>query len=355
VKVSRVGKHVLVGISTVALIGFSIIAWREYKSQETQEITENVLSYTITPMLNNRINLIDNILYDEIWLSDEQLIINRLIEDISADYRVEIEADKGSEIDAVIDHYLLLEGIYGNEEMLLYTRVDPIYTKIINGGERIWFREKQSYDLNEYKVFLLDVYNNIEINASNKLKAVWNITGTITKDGESLPIEKTMHLLIPIDYEVMQLEKIGFEPTSESLTTTNLVVLPKDYTYYYYYLSFAIVALIVLVMILIFAKVPKKSNYQMNCERIFKIYGERLARLYVPMTNDFANLVYVSGVEDLMKISDEIRQPVFYYKIDEMEEKKIEYYVFDETRIYYFVMFEEMDNTIDSFVEKNSK
>ena len=50
-------------------------------------------------------------------------------------------------------------------------------------------------------------------------------------------------------------------------------------------------------------------------------------------------MISIDKIEDMVKIADEIGQTVFYYKVDDEAERKIEFYVFDEGRIYYMVLF----------------
>ena len=53
----------------------------------------------------------------------------------------------------------------------------------------------------------------------------------------------------------------------------------------------------------------------------------------------FDDIFSIDKIEDMVKIADEIGQTVFYYKADDEAERKIEFYVFDEGRIYYMVLF----------------
>ena len=151
------------------------------------------------------------------------------------------------------------------------------------------------------------------------------------------------------------MQKIGFEPYEEVVSNSKIVITNKVGVMCYVYLFLAIVLLTVAGVIAKFFKPSKiKSKYDIELSKIDKAYGERLARLFEPMTNHYSNLIRVSGVDDLIKISDEIRQPVFYFQVDKDDEKKIEYFVFDETRIYYYVMMDEVMISLDKFMEKQT-
>ena len=46
----------------------------------------------------------------------------------------------------------------------------------------------------------------------------------------------------------------------------------------------------------------------------------------------------------MVKIADEVGRPVFYYKVNTQMERKIEFYVFDNSRTYYMVIFGEIES-----------
>ena len=57
--------------------------------------------------------------------------------------------------------------------------------------------------------------------------------------------------------------------------------------------------------------------------------------------------INVNSFEDMVKIADEVGQPVFYYKVDDGIERRIEFFVFDNTRIYYLVIFGDIKASTD--------
>ena len=82
--------------------------------------------------------------------------------------------------------------------------------------------------------------------------------------------------------------------------------------------------------------------FEKSTAAIFKEYSERLAGLEHTIQYQFADVINVRSIEDMVKIADEVGQPVFYYKVDSSTERKIEFFVFDNSRTYYMVIFGEI-------------
>ena len=83
----------------------------------------------------------------------------------------------------------------------------------------------------------------------------------------------------------------------------------------------------------------KEDAYSQKVANIFKEYGNRLAGLTEALFYQSSVMISIDKIEDMVKIADEIGQTVFYYQADDEAERKIEFYVFDEGRIYYMVLF----------------
>ena len=83
----------------------------------------------------------------------------------------------------------------------------------------------------------------------------------------------------------------------------------------------------------------REDAYSQKVADIFKEYGNRLAGLSETLFYQSSVMISIDKVEDMVKIADEIGQTVFYYQADDEAERKIEFYVFDEGRIYYLVLF----------------
>jgi hypothetical protein len=82
----------------------------------------------------------------------------------------------------------------------------------------------------------------------------------------------------------------------------------------------------------------KEDAYTQKVANIFKGYGIRLAGLSEALFYQSSVLISIDKMEDMVKIADEIGQTVFYFRVDDEAERKIEFYVFDEGRIDYMVL-----------------
>lgn len=343
-------------IIIISIVGIFITAFFVVNSLrlQTEEFSIEVLSYSIRPSVSNFFHLMDNDIYEDRILSGDQLVVNSLINNLNTIFTIDIMS-KGSEIDLNIEHVLKLEAYYSDYPEPLFQKKELIYKDHINGENLASFFKWSGYNLDGYKSFLEDSYTVTGVNTSEELKAIWRIKGTISGNNKVAHIDETMVLKLPISEGVIQIEKVNFETINESLTEKMQVEQPKPKGKLFLLISVMILCIAGLVVVVMLKTKPKKSDYELEKMKIFKLYGERLVKLYEPMTNNHSNPIHVSGVDDLVKISDEIRQPVFYFEVADDDEKKIEYYVFDETRIYYKVMFDVVNVDFDNFIKENTE
>ncbi|NMA95954.1 MAG: DUF5305 domain-containing protein, partial [Clostridiales bacterium] len=111
------------------------------------------------------------------------------------------------------------------------------------------------------------------------------------------------------------------------------------------------IGVIILAALLYFTKKaevqPDPDEFQRQIDAIFKEYSERLAGLEHTISYQLSENITINNIEDMVKIADEVGQPVFYYKVDSSIERKIEFFVFDNIRTYYMVIFGELEPDIE--------
>jgi hypothetical protein len=153
-------------------------------------------------------------------------------------------------------------------------------------------------------------------------------------------------LVIPM---IENLLVISGNPTTENIIKVKVATPPPALTYIPWILACGVATLLMLVLAAILAmrgnQPDSQSRFTALTAKIFKQYGERLVRLENPLPCQQLATISIDGIKEMIKIADEISQPVFYYKVDAVEEKKLEFYVFDSGRIYYMVLFGVMGKT----------
>jgi hypothetical protein len=105
---------------------------------------------------------------------------------------------------------------------------------------------------------------------------------------------------------------------------------------------FSLILIAGLILVYRMEEAEEVDPYDKAIAAIFKEYGERMAGMEHAISYLLTDVIHVNCIEDMVKIADEVGQPVFYYKADKKSERKIEFYVFDNNRIYYMVMFGEV-------------
>ncbi|MCH4890306.1 hypothetical protein EZV73_22175 [Acidaminobacter sp. JC074] len=346
-KVSKI-KIVIAIVLLIVMAASGWMAYKNYNVTVTETIDQPVFNYQILPQVKSTFYLLENSMYEEKTLDDSRLIINKFVNNMNSNFKLDIITDEQTESTFVLDHYILMEGIFGEEDEILFHKTESISQNELNNQIEV----KEFYQLNKYKIMLDAIMEEAEVFARTSFKLVYHLKGEIKRDDYIIPIDHQMALIVPIDQSVFKVVTENFEPLDQTITEEKVVESTKTGFLFYVFLLVALAALIGIIISLKLTIKKRNTHYDQELVKIDKAYGERLARLYEPMTNRYANLIRVTGVDDLIKISDEIRQPVFYYQIDTKEEKKTEYFVFDETRIYYFMMMAESTITLDNFIKK---
>lgn len=213
-------------------------------------------------------------------------------------------------------------------------------TKITSDGSTDGLTQQVDMDINEYAKFAKSIYDKTQVQTTNELNLVFKVKATTQGPVEDTVDNSSVQLVIPM---IENLLIISGNPTTEN-NLQMMVAPPLPVPNYFLWLIVCGVA--ALLMLALAALLAMKGNQPDNQSRfaaltakIFKQYGERLVRLENPLPYQQLATISIDGIKEMIKIADEISQPVFYFTVDTVEEKKIEFYVFDSGRIYYMVLF----------------
>ncbi|MDF2538542.1 MAG: hypothetical protein K0S76_1563 [Herbinix sp.] len=231
-----------------------------------------------------------------------------------------------------------------DEDKILWNKREEVITASKNetNVKELDIKDTIKIDFIEYASFVKSIYQDLYINASSEL--IIDMVGTITilYDGNTVTKEFSPQLRIPLDknaFEITSLNNINAvdsiekEMVDKSIRTNTLIALAS--------------CTVVLISLLLFMLFRTKQKTELDpfdklVSGIFKEYGNRLAQLKNSIPYQASMVITVTSIKDMVKIADEIGQPVFYYKVNEIDERKIEFYVFNDTRLYYMVLFGSM-------------
>lgn len=343
---------VIAAFLIISFIGLAQVVRMAYYPPMVSQ-AQPVLSYSIEAPLTTKLNLLPNSMYAKPYRSEGELVIRELVKSVDSGIQFKIQADETAAISGSLTALVHLKAVYGEEGETLWDKTFVIKEVPIKATGSFSYEGHFEDTLAASKALLEKAAAESELSPGAVVEIGYRYHGTVSKAGESLNFDGGKMAIVPMTLDVYKTEAISTGKDTDALMKT--VMVPNQYEVasqipYYILSGFGLLAAI-LSFVLIKNK-PEKSDYSKSIDEIFNAYGDRLAKLEEALPNQFANVIHVNDFTDLVKISDEIRQPVFYYKIDETDEQKIEFYVFDETRIYYLVKYEVLKQTMEEFLEQ---
>lgn len=354
VEITKKGKRAITIILSIFFILTCILTFREIVRNEYKENERVILEYSIIPKVDSKVFLKNNDIYNIHYLNDDMSLVSDLISNIESTFNMEIKSNTADSIKANVKASIVLQSYYGEKDEILWTKTKELSNRVVNGDKNLKFSLVNTFSLDEYKTFLLNVFKQTELKPKTVLSVVWDIKGEAESDEKKLPINKVYKINMLISNNIFKIEKIDFKDSSENQTVKEKIKVNKNLIFIFL-LSLVDAGVIILIVLVRKTKIKKeKSNFEKKKEQIFKDYSDRFARLEHSLHNQYSNIINMKDIIDLVRISDEIRQPIFYYEVDEEDEKKIEYFVFDEGRIYYLVNFDKIEDTIIDFIKKNN-
>lgn len=223
-----------------------------------------------------------------------------------------------------------------------YQLVPP--TEIVSDGSSDSLSKQVDMNIQQYFDFAKSVLDKTQVPTSNQLKVIFHVKATVHGPLEDTVDNSAVELDVPMMDNLLVVSGTPTTVNKIEMETVPPVAAPNYTLWLVICGTLALLMMTLTVLLATQGREPDISGrFAKATEKIFKQYGERMVRLENPLPYQQLATIAIDGVAEIIKIADEINQPVFYYRVDTVEEKKIEFYVFDSGRIYYMVIFGDMD------------
>lgn len=194
--------------------------------------------------------------------------------------------------------------------------------------------------LTEYNELISSLAEEYGFYSIYELHIVFNGEFIVEKDGVTESIPFTTSATLNLNDVIYRVNIINDDNIDVTIKQTYKAKKEVDLYSVLIFVGMILVFSSILVYILMKTDAVKEVDiYHNKVATIMREYHSRLAQLSKTLTYQASVMISIEEFEDLIKIADEIGQMVFYYEINEADERKIEFYVFDDARIYYLVMF----------------
>ncbi|QVK21599.1 hypothetical protein KHQ82_04560 [Mycoplasmatota bacterium] len=338
IQLSKKKKVSVITVLSLLILLFGILSILRYFSPKEVETEDSIYDYNFEGALDYYVYLKPNTIYDKHYLESDRLYISELTDFIDVRFNLNYSALEDAEISYNYVIYPSIESstAQNSDDDIIWTKnydnVSSAQEKFV-GNEFIMSNNYKLY-LDDYISFIDEVYKELDINTSNNL--IINFKGNliIEYDGKISSQEFSQRLEIPLKQKIYKIISDENFEISESIIELNIETSRTNIVA----LVVFICSIIMLILSIKFISIKEpKTDREITINKIFNEHSERLVQL-ATLTYDIPKLIVVDDFKDLLKIADEITQPIFYYIKDTNNNKIIEFLVFDNERSYSFIL-----------------
>ncbi len=181
-------------------------------------------------------------------------------------------------------------------------------------------------DLDEINSFITQVEEETNIRSDQYLFEVApNINGTITYDGNEIPIPEQENLVFQSSYEEIIL--ISDKAFTSTIPFTSSQIITNTFNFFGNALPLGPVRIISTIMSIIFLLptiylyanlvATRKSSLSTQVDNINKKYGDRIIPVSQKINSDDKTVITLQSFKSIIKIADEKELPIFHHRIHE--------------------------------------
>ena len=344
-RMSKTIKTVVVILLTVGMIAAGIGAYWTYNNPSVKEEEITVFEQTWTEEVHWLSELYPNRMFAHSFLENDDYIFRELTKAVGVLYDVRYSADRPVHMEGTTSLTGYLEARYGEEDEVLWKRTYELKgpETFRFDGHTYHFKANDAVTLTYFKDWLTALDSEFNVGTDYIYKMVYEIDGIATVDGQEHVFNVSPTLEIPFMDSVGVNTPILTEEPIYTVSNTLRTVMPVNMTLYYILITIGVICLICLIFVLSLVRtLPAKDEFDRFVINLIREHEDRMVKMPSALSLQNDLVMTMTCVEDMVKAADELSQPIFYYLIDEAEERKVELYVFDDVRIYYFAKLGEL-------------
>lgn len=341
-QLNRTKKRILTIIAIV--LAFTSLFFAVFDLVFVRYVEAETVHYTYNSKgsIDYKVYLKPSIMFNEEYLGKDRYYVLKYIDYIDMEFIYDYASGSTAELHNEYSVTACLQGLYGRENEVLWTKEIPLIPSTTQTEEnsKLSINKSISINLDEFAGIAQSIYLDSEVNAPVVLNIAFNINTTASTEHGTVKDDMSPSVTIPIGSSVFKIEGEPVVTGNNSIKEMVKIRVPVNMGRV---IAFAAISLL-FVSLAVFTRyyvkeAPPPDSFQKQIADIFKEYSERLAGLEHTMSYQISESITINSIEDMVKIADEIGQPIFYYKVDDGTERKIEFFVFDNMRTYYMVIF----------------
>lgn len=304
-----------------------------------------VFSYECSPELSYKVSYIPTDIYPDTSLGENQLYITKFIDHIQSSFSCEFEGDRPAEIKGTYSATAYLKGFLKsvNQDKILWTKEFELLP------ERSFSQQGNAATISyELPIVLSDMISYAEyantvlnINSNVQLEIAYDFSIQAVTDKGTVTKAFSPSLSLPIGNDYFEITKSISEQKSASIDEQVRSISPS---YERNRLTIRIIAAVIcaaLLFVLIFTRKLTFDSYYLKVDKLFKKYGAHIVVSDSDIICGSGEVIEVSAIEGLIKISDDLGKPILY-KNDSIFEENCKLFVMDD-RINYTFRLEKIE------------
>ncbi|WP_127837072.1 DUF5305 family protein [Clostridium prolinivorans] len=278
---------------------------------------EEVLSYNNKALINYKVNLIPNSIYEEKSLGEGKIYITDYVDSI--DTLLNYKFNCKDNIEKIFVDYevnAVIEGFIGNKKdsKEIWSKkfnLQPKTELVLNKNE---FQKDILIDIKNYNSIVRDMVKKVNTNFSNKLIVTWNINvkGKSSKGEFFEKLSPTME--IPLGESYFEVKGDLLQDKNGSIDNIKKVISDRYIKGIIISSFIIIISIFAFFYILLFTE-ELENNKETSIRKINKIlknYEDMLVALKDEPLEGNETIIKVLDMNGLIKIADDLDKPIFY-------------------------------------------
>lgn len=325
--------------------------------------------------LTYQVTLRDNPLYPEKVLGMGKVYPARYVDQILLKGAYEYSAEQPGQLSGEYQVSALIEGVTraNEQEKVLWSKNHVLIPKTAFQNDQGQIELKRDVVLPywDYNLFVKQVQEETGINSTVRVTVFWHIKTKVETEHGIVEEELAPNLTLPLNVNYFEIAGELTQEDGGALSDTVRQTVPVDGNKGLFLGLKALLCLLFLIWLGTRTMSPQPDVYEKLVQQIFKKHGDRFVALETDLAannddmfggaiselgatgmtgisrmaqnagivagakfNATEKMIRVKSVEDLVRVADEISQPVFYVESVLAENKGIAFYVFGDTTIF---------------------
>ncbi|HOB82477.1 MAG TPA: DUF5305 family protein [Peptococcaceae bacterium] len=291
--------------------------------------------------LQYQVSLRNNLLYSENILGMGMVYPTAYVEQILAKAVYQYSGDKPGELTGQYRITARVEGVQQEEktEKVLWSKEYTLVpdSSFQSADGQIQLEKDVTIPFAAYNSFASQVQEDSGIMSSVKLTVAWQINTQVQTEEGLVQEELTPSFTVPLNSRYFEIDGPLSQEKEGALTETVTKTVPVEGAVVAGLLGGALLSLLLLLGVRFFTKAAQSDEYTSLVNRIFKKYEERLVALQEGLsaeeTGNAEQWIRVKTMDDLVRVADEISQPVYYSELGLDGEEGYAFYVISDKEI----------------------